>query len=1152
MPRLSSRIENLKPHYTVVVVGSGYGGGITASRVARVLTRVGDAKVTVCLLERGKEFQPGEYPDTELHAVEEMQVDAPAAHVGSRTGLYDFRVNDDINVFLGCGLGGTSLVNANVSLPPEDRIFDDPAWPAEIRNEFAGGESSLKRGYSRAKEMLNPKPWPANFPTLPKLEALAQSAAGMNQTKNFYRPPINVNYEEGINRVGVEQHPCNGCGDCVTGCNYAAKNTTLMNYLPDAKNHGAEIFTQTSVRYLEKRDGKWVVHFQELNEGREDFNAPLLSVTADIVVLAAGTLGSTEILLRTRDHGVPVSARLGDGFSGNGDVLGFGYNAQGTINGIGFGHRDPKHRAAVGPCIAGIIDLRKQDQLNHGMVIEEGSIPGAIGGLMPAAMEAAAVSEEVLGVAAAAGAGARTGFVSVIQQKGREMESLVLGPYHGAVHHTQTYLVMTHDGSDGKMVLENDRLRIKWPGVGNKPIFKKVNENLKQATDPLSGEYVSNPMWSELQRHELITVHPLGGCVMSADASAGVVNHKGQVYSAAQGTAVHTGLYVSDGSVIPRSLGVNPLLTISAVAERCCELMAADRGWTIDYNLPSRPASVEVPRSVGIQFTEKMAGFFSTADKNGYRAACDRGQADNSHMEFVLTVSSDNLDEMLNNPDHQAGMTGTVLAGALSAQPITVSDAVFNLFTKDPNNADTRNMRYRMKLNTEEGKTYFFEGFKVIHDGPVTNSWAETTTLYVTVYDGSDAASPVLGQGILKIAPADFARQMRTMSAVNANSLTERVEALARFGKFFAGVLFESYGGIFARETFFNKEAPPRRKRPLRVCAPEVHFITTSDGVQLRLTRYKGGERGPVVLSHGLGVSSLIFSIDTIETNLLEYLFAHDFDVWLFDYRSSIELPASSTQYTGDDIAMIDYPAAVAEVRKLTRRDSVQMVVHCFGSTTFFMAMLGGLQGVRSAVCSQIAANIVAPVMTKIKTGLHLPDFLDELGVKSLTAEAEAHEGWLKKLYDKALELYPIGETCNNPVCHRITFMYAPLYRHENLNDATHEALHEMFGGATMKAFEHLGLLTRKGKLVDAKGNDVYLPHLDRMAIPLCFIHGAENQCFLPQSTLMTYDLLRQTNDPALYSRHVIPSYGHIDCIYGKNAAVDVYPIILKHLERTA
>jgi cholesterol oxidase len=77
------------------------------------------------------------------------------------------------------------------------------------------------------------------------------------------------------------------------------------------------------------------------------------------------------------------------------------------------------------------------------------------------------------------------------------------------------------------------------------------------------------------------------------------------------------------------------------------------------------------------------------------------------------------------------------------------------------------------------------------------------------------------------------------------------------------------------------------------------------------------------------------------------------------------------------------------------------------------------------------------------------------------------------------------------------------------------------------------------------------MSHLDRLKLPICFIHGAENQCFLPVSTELTYNALREANGKGLYSRHVIPSYGHIDCIYGKDAARDVYPYILEHLEAT-
>ena len=123
--RLSSPIEDLKPHYTVVVIGSGYGGGIAASRLAR-------AGQQVCVLERGKEFLPGEYPDTELEALPEVQVRLPDQVIGPRTGLYDIRMNDDMSVLVGCGLGGTSLINANVASRPERRVFDDPDLAAGL------------------------------------------------------------------------------------------------------------------------------------------------------------------------------------------------------------------------------------------------------------------------------------------------------------------------------------------------------------------------------------------------------------------------------------------------------------------------------------------------------------------------------------------------------------------------------------------------------------------------------------------------------------------------------------------------------------------------------------------------------------------------------------------------------------------------------------------------------------------------------------------------------------------------------------------------------------------------------------------------------------------------------------------------------------
>ncbi len=1153
MGRLSSPIENIRDHYTVVVIGSGYGAAIAASRLAR-------AGQQVCVIERGREFQPGDYPNRSTEAVTEMQAHLPdCPQWGSRVGLYDLHVNPDINVFVGCGLGGTSLVNANVALRAEPRVFDDPCWPAELRNPHAVDRTleadpatTLEESYARAEEMLKPTPYPQGAPELPKLRALEESAKKLGQ--KFYRPPLNVNFTlEGTNHVGVEQHKCVNCGDCVTGCNYGAKNTLIMNYLPDAWNHGAEIFTEVSVRWIERKDGNWLIQCEILGTGRGRFNAPLFAMTADMVVLGAGTLGSTEILLRSVQHGLAVSNRLGERFTGNGDVLAFGYNTGQVINGVGWGHRTPGQIPPVGPCISGIIDMRHQERLEDGMVVEEGSPPGALGVFLPAGFEAGA---EAAGTAEPVAANER------LREKMRELLTGFEGPYHGAVNHTQTYLVMTHDNASGRMRLnEQNNLVLEWPGVGDQPIFQRVNERLKQATAALGGTFVHNPLWSKLLHSNLTTVHPLGGCVMADGAAGGVVNHKGQVFSGTAGAAVYDSLYVVDGSVIPRPLGVNPLLTISAVAERAAALMAKDRGWQIDYRLPSAPR-IAAPVKPGIEFTETMKGYFSQLVKTpspplqpdaSYQLGAGQGKTSNSPIEFTLTIASEDLEDMIANPAHQARMVGTVTAPALSPQPLAVAEGGFNLFTVDSNNVDTHNMRYRMKMVTDQGRTYYFEGFKVTHPDFVFDVWPATTTLYITLYDGDSAASPILGKGILRIAPEDFTRQLTTMKVTNTGSLAQRIAAQAKFAKFFLGPLFDTYADVFVRPTVFNVDAPPRQKRPLRVAAPQVVFFKAEDGVGLRLTRYQGGNKGPVIVVHGLGVSSLIFSIDTIETNLLEYLFAQGYDVWLLDFRSSIALPTAALQASGDDVATKDYPYAVQKVLELTGAKSVQMVAHCWGSTTFFMAMLAGLKGVRSAVASQIATHFKTPLAMHLKTGMHVRSFVKNLGIESLTAYVDNHEGLLAKIYDEGLKLYPVElkNRCTSATCHRISFMYAPLYEHANLNQATHDNLHEMFGVANMRAFIHLALLVDTGHLVDYYGREVYLPHLDRLRIPITFIHGGQNECFLPESTEITFNLLSQANGSNFYKRHVVPGYGHIDCIYGKSAANDVFPFVLEHLEAT-
>lgn len=552
---------------------------------------------------------------------------------------------------------------------------------------------------------------------------------------------------------------------------------------------------------------------------------------------------------------------------------------------------------------------------------------------------------------------------------------------------------------------------------------------------------------------------------------------------------------------------------------------------------------------VGIRFTETMRGHVSTTVLDDYARAEDEGKRAGTPLEFTVTVSSDDLDALLTNPAHQARLDGTVRCPALSPAPLEVRNGTFNLLVRDPSRVNARQMRYSMRAAAADGRTYRIDGFKTIREDSRLEIWADTTTLFVTVTDVSDAAERVAASGVLHILPADFLKQMTTMEVTGAATPAERLRALARFGGFFAGALFETYGGVFVRSDELKPDGEPRQRRPLNMAAPEVHFFTTDDGVELRLTRYQGGTKGPVILAPGFGTSIAAFTIDTVATNLPEALFADGYDVWLFDYRASPALPSARTQFSLDDVATRDYPAAVAKVREVTRAADVQVMAHCVGSMTFLMAMMSGLQGVRSAIASALAFYPVSTMANRIRAGLDLGTAAANAGLETMTTDFDSQRK-LDVFIDNVLRLVPSREQCTSAVCRRILGIYGDVFKHDQLNDDTHRAIHEMFGVANLTTFNHISLMVRKGQIVDRHGDDTYLPHIDRLAIPLTLVTGAENNLFLPEGTARTLQTLAQHNEATLYQRVVFPHYAHMDLYIGRDSARDVFPTIVSELNR--
>ena len=318
MTRLASPADRLKTHYDAIVVGSGYGGGVAASHLAR-------AGRSVAVLERGREFVTGEFPSRFPEMRGEMQVTGKRIRTGSGTALFDVRLGEDMHVLVGCGLGGGSLVNAGVALRPDPRVFADAVWPGQIAQD-----GLLEEGFARARHWLRPAR-SAAAPDRAKFRALKAGGAALGIEPIV--PEIAISFEDTVNPAGVSQPACTQCGDCCAGCNVGAKNTVALTYLPEAARHGAHIFTHMRVRYVAReRGGSWAVHVDRLDGGQP------VRITAGIVVLAAGTLGSTEILLRSRDKGLAVSDTLGRRFSANGDIIAFGYGAGMPVNAVGVGH----------------------------------------------------------------------------------------------------------------------------------------------------------------------------------------------------------------------------------------------------------------------------------------------------------------------------------------------------------------------------------------------------------------------------------------------------------------------------------------------------------------------------------------------------------------------------------------------------------------------------------------------------------------------------------------------------------------------------------------------------------------------------------------------------------------------------------------------
>lgn len=531
--------------YDAVVVGSGYGGGVTASRLARMGLRV-------AVLEQGRNWRPGDFPTTAKARGKTILLTGRVPNWGNPTGLYQLSVGKGLTIFGASGLGGNSLINAGVTLRPDLDRLRKAGWPDAVV-----GDGLLLKGLARAETMLGtaPVPEPERFGKFAGM-CRAAEAAGLP----VERPSMTISHKPGPNVAGVMQYACRSCGDCWSGCNVGAKNTTAITYIADAVDHGAAVFCESRAQSIAKTATGWEIVVRDLAK-----KGATRRLEAPIVILAAGTMGTNELLLRAQTRGLQLSPKLGRNFSANGDDLVFADKLDKPVNGIaiGFPPQAPRETPLVGPHSMAWINLGDEQ---GPLCVHDGTMLKMMAALAP--------------------------LENVLKLKiGTAFRLLRQGVFGDEMSRSQILYIVSHDDASGRLVLQNDRVFVDWPGYSNAPERLRAEQKVKAMIEKMGGEFVSNPFAMTAFGGNRIIAHPLGGCGMGETAETGVVAHDGRVFDPSQGpTGVHEGLYVCDGAAIPTSVGVSPLLTISGLAERAM-MLAADRlqrRLDVDTN-PPRP-----------------------------------------------------------------------------------------------------------------------------------------------------------------------------------------------------------------------------------------------------------------------------------------------------------------------------------------------------------------------------------------------------------------------------------------------------------------------------------------------------------------------------------------------------------------------------------
>ncbi|MBI1945599.1 MAG: GMC family oxidoreductase [Deltaproteobacteria bacterium] len=520
-------------HYDWIIVGSGFGGSVSALRLVEKGYRV-------LLLEKGRRFRAEDFPKTNWDVRNWLWHPT----LGLR-GLFQMSFLEHLTVMHGVGFGGGSLVYANTLPMPSDEFFTAPSWRALGR-----WQQELAPHYATARKMLgvatNPK-------TTRGDEVLKQIAEETGRTQHFHMAEVGVFFGAPGVRVpdpffdgkGPERTGCKFCGACMTGCRHDAKNSLDKNYLYLAERRGLEVRTETEVMAVRERaGGGYAIEARgTFDHARHD------ELCADRVVLAGGVMGTMPLLLAMREdpQGLPrLSPRVGDFVRTNSEAL--------------IGVVTPEHDEDLTEGIA-ITSILHTDEHSHIEPVRYGRGSGFFRTLaLPHSPAATALGRF---------AGAARGFA---KQPIRWARALTVRDH---AKHTQILLYMrTLEGTLRMQLGKGVRTGFQRglvtvlddPSAAPSAFMPEATDLARRFADKVKGVVMS--IVTETLLGVPTTAHILGGACMGRDASDGVIDADHQVFG-------YPGLYVVDGAAMSANPGVNPSLTITAMAERAMSKIPA-------------------------------------------------------------------------------------------------------------------------------------------------------------------------------------------------------------------------------------------------------------------------------------------------------------------------------------------------------------------------------------------------------------------------------------------------------------------------------------------------------------------------------------------------------------------------------------------------